>query len=128
MHALPFALPVQSVQLAPQPLVTVSATHALPTQHVAAPQTAHAPPPAPQAALVVPAEHVPCGLTAPGMQQPPLQALNEIVPQALPQTWVVRLHASSAGQSAVPLHPHTPATQAVPVALAEQFRQLAPQA
>jgi hypothetical protein len=132
--------------------VIVSTTHALPTQHVPIPhapspacpqalvqvpapqvgappeQTVHVPPPAPQAALLVPTAHVPCGLTVPGMQQPPLQALKVAVPQALPQTWVARSHASSVGQSAVPLHPHTPPTQAVPVVLAEQSRQLAPQA
>jgi hypothetical protein len=98
-HPLPFTLPVQSVQLAPQPWVTVSATHAPPTQHVPVPhvpspatphavvqtppalhvgvvpeQAPHAPPPFPHSALFVPATQVAVGMPTPGWQHPPLHA------------------------------------------------------
>jgi hypothetical protein len=93
-QALPFVLPVQLMQLAPQPRGTVSAVHEPPTQHVAllqvpspvaphaavqvppeqvgvAPeQAAHAPPAEPHTPFAVPVWHVPFN----GSQQPPLQA------------------------------------------------------
>lgn len=50
------------------------------------------------------------------------------MPQYFWQRCVETSHAVSVGQSVATLHPHAPLTQADPLALPVQFRQLVPQA
>lgn len=94
---------------------------AAPQVGVAPVQVEHVPPAEPQAAFAVPARQIPRSVS----QQPPLHGVCVTPPQSALQTWVVVLHAVSAGQSVAELHPHAPvcATHAEPVRLPVQSTQ-----
>ena len=72
-------------------------------------QLAQVPPLLPQAVAPVPITHVP---PIAAVQQPPLHGL--FTSQAVPQTWLVRLHALPGWQSAEVRQAHFAATQALP--------------
>jgi hypothetical protein len=89
--------------------------HAVPLQEVPVVQgAAQAPPLEPQAALLVPATHMPAE------QQPPLQPVWFAPPQLVLHVWVLVLHVLPPGQSVARVQPQAPATQALPVRLPTQ--------
>jgi hypothetical protein len=102
--------------LQPQVPPPVAVTQAEPTPLPRQPW--QAPPLLPQAPWMVPPAQVPL------LQQPPLHGSTEV--QAVPQVWLARLQAWLAGQSAGPLQPQPPLTQAVPALAPLQSRQARP--
>ncbi len=123
LHVMPTVQngPVQAVPAPVGVYVHAPAVHAAPVLHagVAVTQSAHAPPPAPQAVVAVPAVHALLALQhpahGPSAHDPP--AMHRPVPV---------LHTAPDGQSAEPVHPHPALTHAVPFGLPAQLPHDAP--